>query len=100
MKRINRHARAVAPRECLGLLAAKRGAAPGLATITCLLPARASESHAEATPLDLARAAAALRGRGLKPVGLWHSHGDFGVHHSPIDDATVARLLPAMAEVN
>ena len=33
-------------------------------------------------------------------MGLWHSHGSHGVFHSAVDDQTVMRLLPAMAEWN
>jgi hypothetical protein len=33
-------------------------------------------------------------------MGIWHSHGRGGVHHSLVDDEMMGRILPAMAEEN
>src|SRR6266481_9328630 len=100
MRRIAGYARAADPNECMGLLVARSGDAPGRARMGYLLPARASRAYAEADPLDIGRTVRGLRSRSLKLVGLWHSHGRLGVHHSATDDETVARLLPGMAEEN
>src|SRR5438067_11804129 len=100
MRKIARFARAADPNECMGLLVARSGDAPGRARMARLLPAKASRAYAEAAPLDIGRVVRELRSRSLKLVGLWHSHGRLGVHHSSIDDETVARLLPGMAEEN
>lgn len=94
------HAREAAPDECLGFLARRQGGPLGRLTAACLLPATATPSRAEASPLDISAAVAAMRKRGLVPAALWHSHGDGQVHHSSVDDETVPRLLPAMAEWN
>jgi hypothetical protein len=34
------------------------------------------------------------------PRGYWHSHVEFLTHHSSVDDATMTRLLPGMADDN
>lgn len=98
--RIVRHAKRSAPDECMGLLARRSQGHPGLVTAACLLPAVATPSKAEASPIDIRSAVVGLMGRGLVPFGLWHSHGGGGVHHSTVDDETTLRLLPAMAEMN
>src|SRR5438552_868164 len=100
LKKIVRTARRVAPNECMGLLARRRTGQRGRVTAGILLPAQATPAEAQAAPLDIALAAAGLMDRGLVPVGIWHSHGDGGVHHSQQDDETISRILPAMAEEN
>ena len=84
--------------ECVGLLATPAKCHARLVTAACVLPANASASHAEAEPAALRDAANVLTAHGLKPIGLWHSHGNFGVFHSGTDDDTALRLLPAMAD--
>jgi proteasome lid subunit RPN8/RPN11 len=99
-KRIVRCARRFAPDECVGLLARRSLDRSGRVTACCLLPALATPGKAEAAPLDISSAAGRLWRRGLVPVGIWHSHGTGGVHHSLQDDETIARILPAMALEN
>jgi hypothetical protein len=84
--------------ECVGLLACPARAVSSPVTAACLLPAESSRGHAEVAPLDLKNAVLELLSNGLRPLGLWHSHGDHGVFHSATDDQTVGRLFPAMAE--
>ena len=86
-------------RECMGLLASGMGKRSRI-TGACRLPAQASGSQAEADPLAIRQAVEMFRKRRQRPVGLWHSHGSHGVFHSTVDDQTVMRLLPAMAEWN
>jgi proteasome lid subunit RPN8/RPN11 len=99
-KRIVRCAKRFAPDECMGLLARRSRDRSGRVTAGCLLPAVATPGQAEAAPLDISSAVARLAHRGLVPVGIWHSHGNGGVHHSEQDDTTIARVLPAMALEN
>jgi hypothetical protein len=94
------YAREACADERMGLLASKSGSDSGVIVGACLLPASASRSHAEATPLAIQQAAERLRASFLVPSGLWHSHGAHAVFHSALDDDTVSRLLPAMAEWN
>ncbi|MCX6620023.1 MAG: Mov34/MPN/PAD-1 family protein [Acidobacteria bacterium] len=84
--------------ECMGLLAST----PGAVTITqmCILPAVASPTRAEASPMALRLAADRFRDAGLVPRGIWHSHGHAAVFHSGTDHGTIERLLPAMAPWN
>jgi proteasome lid subunit RPN8/RPN11 len=84
--------------ECMGLLAS----IPGAVTITqmCILPAVASATHAEASPMALRLAGDRFRDAGLVPRGIWHSHGHAAVFHSGTDRGTIERLLPAMAPWN
>jgi proteasome lid subunit RPN8/RPN11 len=91
------HAREARADEVMGLLASKIGTDSGVVTAACLLPATATPSRAEAAPPAIQQAAERLRANGLRPVGLWHSHGSHAVFHSPTDDETVSRQLPAMA---
>lgn len=98
LSRILACARAAGRQECMGLLAAPRADAAAPISAALLLPAEASPSRAEAAPVAIRRAADRLARRRLRPVGLWHSHGNHGVYHSMTDDDTVARLLPGMAE--
>jgi Prokaryotic homologs of the JAB domain len=83
--------------ECMGLIASGAGDGP-LVCGACLLPARATGSHAESDPLAIRQSVEFFRRRRQRPMGLWHSHGNHGVFHSTTDDDTVMRLLPAMAE--
>ncbi len=99
-KKIVRCARRFAPDECMGLLARRSRDRSGRVTAGCLLPAVATPGKAEAAPLDISAAVARLAHRGLVPVGIWHSHGEGGVHHSQQDDTTIACILPAMALEN
>ena len=99
-KRIVRCARRFAPDECMGLLARRLRDRSGRVTAGCLLPAVATPGMAEAAPLDISAAVARLAHRERVPVGIWHSHGEGGVHHSQQDDETIARILPAMALEN
>src|SRR5262245_35285627 len=99
-RKIIRHARRSVPDECMGLLARRPFEHPGKVTAICQLPALATPSHAEAAPIHISSAVRRLRSRGLVPVGIWHSHGEGGVHHSLQDDETITRFLPAMAEDN
>lgn len=92
-------AAAAGSQECMGLLASGTGKGSRI-TGACQLPAQVSGSHAEADPLAIRRAGELFRKRRQRPVGLWHSHGSHGVFHSAVDDHTVMRLLPAMAEWN
>jgi proteasome lid subunit RPN8/RPN11 len=100
LERLFAHARAAGTDECMGLLASRLSAPPGLVTAAWRLPAEASPGHAEVSPEVLHRAARRLRARRMRPVGLWHSHGLHNVYHSNTDDETTVRLLPAMAEWN
>jgi proteasome lid subunit RPN8/RPN11 len=94
------HARAAAPDECLGLLVSRAARRSRVITGAALLPADSSPAHACATPQAIAETVARLREHDLVIRGIFHSHGESGVHHSAIDDATMARLLPGMAEDN
>ena len=95
MREIDVAVRAADFDECMGLLAS----APGDETITGveILAAQATSAHAEASPLEVKRAADAMAARALVPRGIWHSHGRHDVFHSGTDIATIHRLLPAMA---
>jgi proteasome lid subunit RPN8/RPN11 len=99
-RKIIRHARRSVPDECMGLLARRPRGHPGKVTAICQLPALATPGHAEAAPIHISSAVRRLRSRGLVPMGIWHSHGEGGVHHSLQDDETITRFLPAMAEDN
>jgi proteasome lid subunit RPN8/RPN11 len=63
-----------------------------------VLPAEASNSHAEAAPLAIREAAVRIRNAGQVPRGLFHSHANHGVFHSSTDCRTIERLLPALAD--
>jgi proteasome lid subunit RPN8/RPN11 len=93
-------ARNAAPDECMGLLASCRYERSGVITHAFLLKAEASLARAVADPQGIAEAVARLRQRGMVPRGFWHSHVDFSAHHSSVDDSTMTRLLPGMAEEN
>src|SRR5689334_11307878 len=93
-RQISTAAAACSPNECMGILAAPRGARA--LTHAVALPAQASMAHAEASPGALKACASNLRTRGLVPRGIYHSHGLSSVFHSGTDRATMLRLLPAM----
>lgn len=97
---IRSHARNAAPNECVGLLASRPDNRSSVVTHAVLLEAITAPARAVADPRGIARVVARLRARGLIPRGFWHSHGNFPVHHSSEDDATMTRLLPGMAEHN
>jgi hypothetical protein len=91
-------AKQAGPLEIAGLLAGPAHAISSLVTAACLLPAENSRCHATVAPLDLKRAALALTSNGLRPLGLFHSHGNHDCFHSLTDDQTVGRLFPSIAE--
>jgi proteasome lid subunit RPN8/RPN11 len=95
MERIFGAARDAGNNECMGLLASPRGSV--MVTEMRLLPAIASATHAEASPLALRACVEELLENGLIPCGIWHSHGGMQVFHSGTDHGTMERLLPAMA---
>jgi hypothetical protein len=86
--------------ECMGLLASHCNDRSGVVTHAFLLRAERFRARAVADPQGTAELVARLRKRGLICRGYWHSHVDFGVHHSRLDDSTMTRLLPGMAEDN
>ena len=94
------YARDAAPDECMGLLASRRGDRSGVVTHAVRLRAEASLARAEADPLGIAEVVVRLRRRGRIVRGIWHSHVEFAAHHSSVDDATMTRLLPGMADDN
>jgi proteasome lid subunit RPN8/RPN11 len=94
------HARSAAPHECMGLLASRRGDRSGVVTDALRLRAKVSLARAVADPLGIARVVARLRRQGMIPRGYWHSHVHSAAYHSSVDDATMMRLLPGMAEEN
>ncbi len=100
LERVLGHARGAAPEECMGLLASRSGDPSRVITRAVRLRAQASEVRAEADPQSIAEVVARLRRRAFILRGCWHSHGDGEVHHSKIDDTTMRRLLPAMADEN
>ncbi len=100
LRGIHACAREADSKECMGLLARRIDDESPRVTAACLLPAEASGSHAEADPVDIKRAAMVLRQRGLRPSGLWHSHGSHRVFHSPTDDQTLERFVAGMAGWN
>jgi hypothetical protein len=95
MRHIDAVVRVAGAVECMGLL----GSEPGSETVTSIevLPAEATPTRAEASPLALKRAADAMAAKAIVPRGIWHSHGRFDVFHSGTDVATIDRLLPTMA---
>jgi hypothetical protein len=95
MQQIDTLVRVADTTECMGLLGSK----PGADTVTSIevLPARATATSAEASPLAVKHAADAMAAKDIVPRGIWHSHGRLDVFHSGTDIATIHRLLPAMA---
>jgi len=98
LRELHSTARAHGSDECMGLLIGD----PGEQAIAgaYLLEAESSPGHAEAEPITLKRAAAEIRAGGQIVRGIFHSHGKHPVFHSATDHATVARILPALAETN
>ncbi len=95
MEKIFGAARSAGNNECMGLLASPRDSV--MVTEMRLLPAAATATHAEASPMALRVCAEELVKNGLIPRGIWHSHGRMEVFHSGTDQGTMERLLPAMA---
>jgi proteasome lid subunit RPN8/RPN11 len=94
------HARDASPNECMGLLASRRGDRSGVVTHAFLLNAEACLARAVADPQGIAEVVARLRECAMNCRGFWHSHVGFSAHHSRVDDTTMERLLPGMAEEN
>ncbi len=95
-----RHARSAAPNECIGLLASHKHDRSGIVTHVFRLRAEASLTRAVADPQGIAKVVAQSREQEMSCRGFYHSHVKLSAHHSSIDDSTMTRLLPGMAEDN
>lgn len=98
LDQIQRQAKRADRSECMGLLATDPHDSQCLVTLACLLPAKASGSHAEAEPAVLRAAVEELKKLAKAPCGIWHSHGQHSVFSSATDDELIYRIAPAMAE--
>jgi len=96
LREIHGIARAHGADECMGLLCSL----PRETAISSayLLAAETAPGHAETEPLAIKHGAEEIRASGQTPRGVFHSHGKLAVFHSAVDDTTMRRILPAMAD--
>jgi hypothetical protein len=84
----------------MGLLGSRKRDRSGVVTHAFRLRAEASLARAVADPEGIAKALAQLREQGMICCGFYHSHVGFSAYHSSVDDSTMTRLLPGMADDN